>query len=68
MDLISEQKGFQSLTEKERIDLVIQVRQRRRERTKPQPKKKSVVSKQLAGLNDEQLHELLHMIRGKTNE
>jgi len=68
MDLISEQKGFQSLTEKERIELVIQVRQRRRERTKPQPKKKSVVSKQLAGLNDEQLHELLHMIRGKTNE
>lgn len=67
MDLISEQKGFQSLTEKERIDLVIQVRQRRRERTKPQPKK-TVVSKQLAGLNDEQLHELLHMIRGKTNE
>ena len=67
MDLISEQKGFQSLTEKERIDLVIQVRQRRRERTKPQPKK-TVISKQLAGLNDEQLHELLHMIRGKTNE
>ena len=67
MDLISEQKGFQSLTEKERIELVIQVRQRRRERTKPQPKK-TAVSKQLAGLNDEQLHELLHMIRGKKNE
>jgi len=63
MDLISEQKSLQALTEKERIDLIVQVRHRRRERTKPKPKKKKV-NKQLEALNNEQLHELLAMLQG----
>lgn len=63
MDLISEQKSLQTLTEKERIDLIVQVRHRRRERTKPKPKKKKV-NKQLEALNNEQLHELLAMLQG----
>lgn len=65
MDLISEQKSLQALTEKERIDLIVQVRHRRRERTKPKPKaKKKKVNKQLEALNNEQLHELLAMLQG----
>ena len=67
MDLISEQKSLQALTEKERIDLIVQVRHRRRERTKPKPKKKKV-NKHLEALNNEQLHELLAMLQGTKNE
>ena len=65
MDLISEQKSLKALTEKERINLIIEVRQRRRERTRPKPKKvKKKVNKQLEALNNEQLHELLAMLQG----
>ena len=64
MDLISEQQSLTSLTEKERLSLILEVRNRRRERSKPKQRSKPKrTQKMLAGLNDTQLHELLNTVR-----
>jgi len=66
MDLISEQTNLQTLTEKDRLDLILDVRKRRRERSQSKFNKKSKpkrTQKMLAGLNDEQLHLLLNTLR-----
>ena len=64
MDLISEQQSLTSLTEKERLNLILEVRNRRRERSKPKQRSKPKrTQKMLAGLNDTQLHELLNTVR-----
>jgi hypothetical protein len=64
MDLISEQQSLTSLTEKERLNLILEVRNRRRERSKPKQRSKPKrTQKMLAGLNDAQLHELLNTLR-----
>ena len=63
MDLVSEQTRIQDLPSKARLDLVLDVRNRRRERSKPKPRKPKRTQKMLAGLNDEQLHELLNTLR-----
>jgi len=63
MDLVSEQTRLRDLTEKDRLDLILQVRSRRRERSKPKQRKPKRTQKMLAGLNDEQLHELLNTLR-----
>jgi hypothetical protein len=63
MDLVSEQVRIQDLQSKSRLDLILEVRNRRRERSKPKPRKPKRTQKMLAGLNDEQLHELLNTLR-----
>jgi hypothetical protein len=66
MDLISEQISLQELTKKERLDLILDVRKRRRDRSQASYKKKAKpkrTQKMLAGLNDEQLHLLLNTLR-----
>ena len=63
MDLVSEQTRIQDLPSKARLDLVLDVRNRRRERSKPKPRKPKRTQRMLAGLNDEQLHELLNTLR-----
>jgi hypothetical protein len=66
MDLISEQTRLQILPEKERLNLILDVRKRRRERSQAKFNKKTKpkrTQKMLAGLNDEQLHLLLNNLR-----